>query len=127
MTDIDILCSTSVGTRSSRSPANQQFTTSSIEQMLRRKDSGKEFIVIENNRKKSSSTTRSTFGFPVRLTEDNAYERLHGYTSCFHCKITYTFQSDGSGSTKHLLKHVCPKIPSTSEHHHDGPLAKLLK
>ena len=126
MTDIDILCSTSVGACSSRSQVNQQFTASSIEQMLRRKDSRKEFIVIENNRKKCS-TAWSTFGFPARLNEDNTYEPLHGYASCFQCKTTYKVQSDGSCSTKHLLRHVCAKVPSTSEHHHDGPLNKLLK
>ena len=95
--------------------------------MLKRKDSRKEFIVIENKQKKSSSIAWSNFGFPARLSEDNTYERLHGYASCFQCKTTYTFQSDGSGSTKHLLRHVCPKVPLTSEHHHEGPLDKLLK
>ena len=95
--------------------------------MLKRKDSRKEFIVIENKQKRSSSIAWSTFGFPARLTEDNTYERLHGYASCFQCKSTYTFQSDGSDSTKHLLRHVCPKIQLTSEHDHEGPLDKLLK
>ena len=52
MTDIDILCSISVSACSPGSQVNQQFTTSSIEQMLSRKDNRKEFIVIENNRKK---------------------------------------------------------------------------
>jgi hypothetical protein len=55
--------------------------------------------VIENKQKRSSSTAWSSFGFPARLTEDGIYQRLHGYSSCFKCKATYTFQSGGSGST----------------------------
>ena len=78
----------------SRSPINRQYTTSSIEFMLKRKDNRKEFIVIKNDQKKSSSIAWSTFGFPGRLIEDGSYQRIYGFASCFQCKSTYTFQSD---------------------------------
>jgi hypothetical protein len=127
MIHIDLSSSNSVDVSPSRTQKNQQFTTTSIEHLLKRKDSRKEFIIIENNQKKATSAAWSTFGFPARLIEDGTYNRIPGFASCFQCKSTYTFQSDGSGSTKHLLRHICPKVPSTSDTYHEGPMIKLLK
>ncbi|CAF1603766.1 unnamed protein product [Adineta ricciae] len=113
------------------SPANtlkdQAFTTTSLEHLLKRKDSRKEFIIVENNQKKAKSAAWSMFGFPARLIEDGTYSRIIGFTSCFQCKSTYTFQSDGSGSTKHLLRHNCPKVSSASETYQEEPIEKLMK
>ena len=106
---IDLPSSNSLDASPSRTQKNQQFTTTSIENLLKRKDNQKEFIIIENNQKKATSAAWSTFGFPARLTEDGTYNRILGFASCFQCKSTYTFQSDGTGSTKHLLRHNCPK------------------
>jgi hypothetical protein len=127
MIHIDLSSSNSVDVSPSRTQKNQQFTTTSIEHLLKRKDSRKEFIIIENNQKKATSAAWSTFGFPARLIEDGTYNRIPGFASCFQCKSTYTFQSDGSGSTKHLLRHICPKVSSTSDTYHEGPMLKLLK
>ncbi|CAF3038405.1 unnamed protein product [Rotaria sp. Silwood2] len=126
MTDIGLSSPILIDDSPSRSQINQTFTTSSIENMLKRKDNRKEFTVIENSQKKSSSAW-ATFGFPARLIENDTYERIHGFASCFQCKTTYTFHSDGSGSTKHLLRHVCSKSALSSEHYHEGPLGKLFK
>ncbi|CAF4086103.1 unnamed protein product [Rotaria sordida] len=126
MTDIDLSSPISIDDSPCRSQINQTFTTSSIENMLKRKDNRKEFTVIENNQKKSSSAW-ATFGFPARLSENGTYERIHGFASCFQCKTTYTFHSDGSGSTKHLLRHICAKSALSSEHYYEGPLDKLFK
>ncbi|CAF4313115.1 unnamed protein product [Rotaria sp. Silwood2] len=126
MTDIGLSSPILIDDSPSRSQINQTFTTSSIENMLKRKDNRKEFTVIENSQKKSSSAW-ATFGFPARLIENGTYERIHGFASCFQCKTTYTFHSDGSGSTKHLLRHVCSKSALSSEHYHEGPLGKLFK
>ncbi|CAF1275599.1 unnamed protein product [Rotaria magnacalcarata] len=104
-----------------QSQVKQTFTTASIELMLKRKDDKNEFTVMVNNLKKSS-TAWSNFGFPARLDVGGIYQRIDGFTSCFQCKTTYTFQSDGTGSTKHLLRHICSKV-QTSE----GPLEKLFK
>lgn len=80
--------------------------------MLRRKDSSEEYKVVDNHLKKSS-TAWEIFGFPARKTKEKddtyTYERIHSFVSCFQCKATYTFQADGSGSTKHLLRHTCQK------------------
>ncbi|CAF3317150.1 unnamed protein product, partial [Rotaria sp. Silwood2] len=126
MTDIGLSSSILIDDSPSRLQINQTFTTSSIENMLKRKDNRKEFTVIENSQKKSSSAW-ATFGFPARLIENDTYELIHGFASCFQCKTTYTFHSDGSGSTKHLLRHVCSKSALSSEHYHEGPLEKLFK
>ncbi|CAF5020772.1 unnamed protein product, partial [Rotaria sp. Silwood1] len=126
MTDIGLSSPILIDDSPSRPQINQTFTASSIENMLKRKDNRKEFKVIENNQKKSS-TAWATFGFPARLIENGTYERIHGLASCFQCKSTYTFHSDGSGSTKHLLRHVCSKSTPSSEHYHEGPLEKLFK
>ncbi|CAF1455113.1 unnamed protein product [Rotaria sordida] len=126
MTDIDLSSPISIDDSPSRPRIKQTFTTSSIENMLKRKDNRKEFMVIENNQKKSSSAW-ANFGFPARLDGNSTYERIHGFASCFQCKTTYTFHSDGSGSTKHLLRHICAKSALSSEHYHDGLLDKLFK
>ena len=47
--------------------------------------------------------------FPDKRAEDGSYQRIMGFASCFSCKDTCSFQSGGSGSTKHLLRHVCYK------------------
>jgi hypothetical protein len=104
-----------------QSQVKQTFTAASIELMLKRKDDKNEYTVMVNNLKKSS-TAWSNFGFPARLGAGGIYQRIDGFTSCFQCKTTYTFQSDGTGSTKHLLRHICSKV-QTSE----GPLEKLFK
>ena len=127
MSDIDLSSPVCIVDTPCRSQVKQSFTASSIENLLKRKGSTKQFIVIENNLKKSSSTAWSTFGFPAQQIEDDAHERIHGFTSCFQCKTTYTFQSDGSGSTKHLLHHRCSKLESLSEGSQGGPLHKLFK
>ena len=127
MNDIDLSSPVCIDDTPCRSQVKQSFTASSIENLLKRKDSIKRFIVIENNLKKNSSTAWSTFGFPAQQIEDGAYERIHGFASCFQCKTTYTFQSDGSGSTKHLLRHRCSKPESLSEGSQRGPLHMLFK
>ncbi|CAF3341802.1 unnamed protein product [Rotaria sp. Silwood2] len=126
MADIDISSSICIDDSSPRSLVKQTFTTSSIEIMLKRKDEKKEYIVTENTLKKSS-TAWSNFGFPARLSKCGTYQRIHGFASCFQCKTTYAFQSDGSGSTKHLLRHICSKEQSSSEGAQEGPLYKLFK
>ncbi|CAF3962185.1 unnamed protein product, partial [Rotaria sordida] len=78
MTDIDLSSPISIDDSPCRSQINQTFTTSSIENMLKRKDNRKEFTVIANNQKKSSSAW-ATFGFPARLSENGTYERIHGF------------------------------------------------
>ncbi len=127
MSETDHSSSNLIDVSPSRTQKNEQFTTTSLEHRLRRKDSRKEFIVIENNQKKATSTAWSTFGFPARLIDDGTYNRIMGFASCFQCKSTYTFQSDGSGSTKHLLRHTCSKVSSTSQTYHEGPIEKLMK
>lgn len=126
-TDVDLFPSNSLDASPSRPQKNQHFTATSIEHLLKRKDSRREFIVLENKQKKTTSAAWSTFGFPARLVEDDTYNRIPGFASCFQCKFTYTYQSDGSGSTKHLLRHTCPKDPSKLETREDGPMMKLLK
>ncbi|CAF2047774.1 unnamed protein product [Rotaria magnacalcarata] len=42
-------------------------------------------------------------------------------------QATYVFQSDGTGSTKHLLRHKCSKVQEPSDGATEGPLEKLLK
>ena len=98
-----------------------------IENLLKRKDSKKQFIVIENNLKKCSSTAWLTFGLPARKIDNGTCERIHGCASCFQCETKYVFQSDGSDSTKHWLRHVCSKSALLAEDSQSGPLDKLLK
>lgn len=52
------------------------------------------------------------------------YERIEGFASCFNCKDTYSFQSGGCGSTKHLLKHTCSKV---SLENNRGPIDKFVR
>ena len=47
--------------------------------------------------------------------------------AAFNVKQRTNFNQMEAVVQKHLLRYVCPKVPSTSEHHHDGPLDKLLK
>ncbi|CAF4126158.1 unnamed protein product, partial [Rotaria magnacalcarata] len=67
------------------------------------------------------------FGFSGRKDKDGKYQRINGFASCFTCRATYVFQSDGTGSTKHLLRHKCSKVQEPSDGATEGPLEKLLK
>ena len=60
--------------------------------------------------------------FPAKRTEDGSYQRIMGFVSCFRCKDTCSFQAGGSGSTKHLLRHVCLKNSSllSTENNQEG-------
>ncbi|CAF3073631.1 unnamed protein product, partial [Rotaria sp. Silwood2] len=79
------------------------------------------------NTQRHTSAVWSTFGFPIQLVKDGEYQRIYGFASCFESKATYTFQSSGCGSTKHLLRYVCLKLSSSSEDHPKEPLEKLFK
>ncbi len=54
------------------------------------------------------------------------YQRIIGFASCFNCKDTYTYQSGGSGSTKHLLRRICSKKLSL-DINQEGPIDKFVK
>ena len=112
---------------SSNSNLTSQYSPSLMESLLKQKDKLKQFIVIKNDQKNLSSPAWSSFGFPARRMDDNSYKRIDGLASCFECKDTYSFQSDGSGSTKHLLKHVCSKGLTSSENKTEGPIDKFIK
>lgn len=128
MENVESSCSSSSDYHEVLEQTQYKFTSSLIENLLRRKDVRHEFKVIENNQKKCSSTAWSSFGFPARLSENGSYERIIGFASCFQCKTTYSFQPGGSGSTKHMLRHVCPKaINSSSNDREEGPLDKFMK
>jgi hypothetical protein len=129
MIDPDSSSVVSLDTSPYRSQTNHEYnTSSSIEIMSKRKDDRKEFIVIKNDERKSSSNAWKAFGFPARFVKNGSYKYIFGFASCFQCKMTYKFNSDGTGSTKHLLRHICSKISSsTLDHTHDGSLDKLIK
>ncbi|CAF1396390.1 unnamed protein product [Rotaria sordida] len=129
MSDIDISSSNDSVSCTSRSNLTQQYSASSIENLLKQKDDSKQFMVIKNDQKKLSSLAWSIFGFPAKRAEDGSYQRIIGFASCFNCKDTYAFQSGGSGSTKHLLRHVCSKQSSSlsSENNQEGPMDKFIK
>ncbi|CAF1348560.1 unnamed protein product [Rotaria sp. Silwood1] len=111
----------------SNSNSTQHYSTSLIENLLKQKDDSKQFIVIKNDQNNLSSPAWSTFGFPAKRLEDGSYHRIVGFTSCFECKDTYSYQSGDSGSTKHLLKHVCSKRSLLSEDNREGPMNKFIK
>jgi hypothetical protein len=128
MSDIDILSSNDPVSSTSSSNLTQQYSASSIENLLKQKDGMKQFIVIKNDQKNVSSVAWSIFGFPAKRAEDGSYQRIIGFASCFDCKDTYSFQSGGSGSTKHLLRHVCSKkSTSLSSENNQGPIDKFIK
>ncbi|CAF1032271.1 unnamed protein product [Adineta steineri] len=109
MTSIALNSSNRKTASSSMPNATYQYSTASINILLKRKDDSKEFIVIKNDKKKISSIAWSRFGFPAKRLADKSYKRIVGFASCFECKHTYSFQSGGSGSTKSLLNHKCKK------------------
>ncbi|CAF4906656.1 unnamed protein product [Rotaria socialis] len=84
----------------------EQYSTSSIENLLKQKDQSKQFMVVKNDQKYVSSPAWSTFGFPAKRVEDGSCQRIIGFASCFACKDTYSYQYGGSGSTKYLLRHL---------------------
>lgn len=122
----DIPSSSNNNSPSSNSNSVQQYSTSLIEGLLKQSNKPKQFIVIKNDQKKLSSPAWSTFGFPAKRIDDNSYKRIDGFASCFECKATYSYQSGGTGSTKHLLKHVCSKTLPSSENKTMGPMDKFI-
>ncbi|CAF4034435.1 unnamed protein product [Rotaria sp. Silwood2] len=130
MSDTDKTASSGTSSSSSNSSSSlnvsQQYSTSSLEILLKQKGEPKQYIVLENKQKHLSSPAWSTFGFPAKRLSDGSYERIMGFASCSDCKDTYTYQSDGSGSTKHMLRHVCSKSSSSETNQH-GPMDKFMK
>jgi hypothetical protein len=106
--DIDLSSDCSISS-SSYSNSVQEYSKSSIENLLKQKDNFKQFIVMKNDQKNLSSPAWNTFGFPAKRSDDGSYKRIPGFASYFTCKDTYSYQSGGGGSTKHLLKHTCRK------------------
>jgi hypothetical protein len=102
MSDIDILSSNYSVSSVSSSNSSQQYSSSLIENLLKRKDHSKQFILMKNDQKNVSSPAWSTFGFPAKRVEDGSYQRIDGFASCFNCKDAYTFQSGGSGSAPNI-------------------------
>ncbi|CAF4426235.1 unnamed protein product [Rotaria magnacalcarata] len=95
---------------SSSNPVSvQKYSTTSLESFLKQKGEPKEYEIINNDQKHLSSPAWTKFGFPAKRVGDDAYQRIDGFASCFNCKSTYSYQSDGSGSTKHLLRYICSK------------------
>jgi hypothetical protein len=129
MSDIDVLPSSDPISSTTSSTTTQSYTAASIENLLKQKDNLKQFIVLKNDQKNLSSPAWSTFGFPAKRVEDGSYQRIMDFASCFNCKSTYSFQSGGSGSTKHLLRHVCSMKSSSisSENNSEGPIDKFIK
>ena len=84
---------------------------------------------MKNDQKHVVSLAWSTFGFPAKRAEDGSYQRMFGFTSCFNCKNIYSFQPSASGSTKHMLRHVCSKKSSllSSGNNQEGPIDKFIK
>ncbi|CAF4372964.1 unnamed protein product [Rotaria magnacalcarata] len=115
--------------RSSASNSNliQSYSTSTIENLLKQKDNPKQFLIIKNDQKNVSSLAWATFGFPAKRLEADCYQRIVGFASCFEYKDTYTYQSGESGSTKHLVRHVCSKRSSSLENNEEGPIDKFMK
>ena len=98
-------------TASSISSSNltQKYSVPPIENFLKRKDNSKQFIVMKYNQKEVSSRAWSTFGSPAKRVKSGSYQRIIAFASCLNCTNTSSFQSGGTGSTKHLLRHVCSK------------------
>ncbi|CAF5179357.1 unnamed protein product, partial [Rotaria magnacalcarata] len=95
---------------SSSNPVSvQKYSTTSLESFLKQKGEPKEYEIINNDQKHLSSPAWTKFGFPAKRVGDDAYQRIDGFASCFNCKSAYSYQSDGSGSTKHLLRYICSK------------------
>ena len=84
---------------------------------------------MKNDQKNASPLACSTCGFPAKRAKDGSYQRIFGFASCFNCKDTYLFQPGGSGSTKHMLRHVCSKKSSllSSGNNQEGPIDKFIK
>jgi len=78
-----------------------------IKHLLR--SDNKTYKVIKNE-SASASTWWNIFGFPTKLDENNEYQRIFGYISCFKCFSTFIYSSR-SGTTR-LKEHEtkCGKI-----------------
>ncbi|CAF2161723.1 unnamed protein product [Rotaria magnacalcarata] len=87
---------------SSSNPVSvQKYSTTSLESFLKQKGEPKEYKIINNDQKHLSSPAWTKFGFPAKRVGDDAYQRIDVFASCFNCKSTYSYQSDGSGSQKY--------------------------
>jgi len=85
------------------------FNSEKIKHLLRSEN--KTYKVIKNE-SSSASTWWNIFGFPAKLDENNEYQRIFGYVSCFKCFQTFIYSSK-SGTTR-LKEHEtkCGKIIS---------------
>ena len=78
------------------------------------KSETKTYKVIKNE-SSSGASWWNIFGFPAKLDENNEYQRISGYVSCFKCFQTF-FYSAKSGTTR-LKEHEakCGTVTSSSD------------
>jgi hypothetical protein len=71
----------------------------------------KKYFVIKNQSSTALSSWWKTFGFPAQLNENNQYQQIPGYVSCFNCFQTFIY-SRKSGTTR-LNEHAAKCVKST--------------
>ena len=88
------------------------FDSEKIKRLLR--SDNEKYAIIENKSSKATSSWWKLFGFPAVLDENERYQRIVGYVSCFKCFQTFIYSSK-SGTTR-LKEHEnrCVKNSSSS-------------
>ena len=113
-----IICSP----KSTKSVSNASYSSKSIENLLKNKKN--EYKVVDNSNKRLTAACWTTFGFPVRVTNENQSERILGFVSCKHCFETFRYL-DGSTST--MNDHRCPKSLSKGQQSLEDSIHSLPK
>ncbi|CAF2257460.1 unnamed protein product, partial [Rotaria magnacalcarata] len=74
----------------------------------------KKYKVIENDSSSPLLDWWTTFGYPAALDENNVFQRITGYVSCFKCFGTFVY-GNNSGTTR-LKQHAvkCSKAACSS-------------
>ena len=94
------------------SSREDSLTSEKVKHLLRTENI--EYTIIKKDSSTASSSWWNGFGFPAKLDEDNIYQRIFGYVSCFKCYQTFVYSAK-SGTTR-IKEHYnkCTKITFSS-------------
>lgn len=86
------------------------YTSKQVEQLLSTQK--RKFRILRNERASKTASWWHCFGYPAVLNENDKFERIAGFVSCFKC--CHTLAYGPNSGTKRFIDHAKRCSPSTS-------------
>jgi hypothetical protein len=104
---------TSSTTFTGASASSSSYTSNQLQRLL--KYEKQKYSILTNESVKSLASWWRSFGYPAILNEENEFQRIPGFVSCFKCCHTSVYGP--TSGTKRFISHAdrcSPPVPSCS-------------